>query len=247
MGIGANDGADGRTVVFQGVNVDKLKIPKHKYTLQILDGRGQWRDLGPIQVNGLHFGRSKNSSDLPGLNTLAVHHMKFRYERTSLVIEDMGSINGVYLRVLKPTELMDGMRFRLGNQIFEFHEVGPVEPSTPLVSDDGEEFCGRDFEPLAYLDLIRADGKPGLRFPITRQDPTVIGRDGPNTHLALPTDGAISGMHARIYRKEGTFYLEDLKSRNGTFIHVLGSAKIGSGDVILAGRVLFRVLDQLGG
>jgi pSer/pThr/pTyr-binding forkhead associated (FHA) protein len=54
-------------------------------------------------------------------------------------------------------------------------------------------------------------------------------------------------MHARVYRKEGQFVLEDLKSRNGTFIHVLGSAKVSSGDVLLAGQVLFRVVDHIGG
>ena len=33
---------------------------------------------------------------------------------------------------------------------------------------------------LAFLDLIRPDDKPGLRFPLTKPDQTVIGREGPN-------------------------------------------------------------------
>ena len=38
--------------------------------------------------------------------------------------------------------------------------------------------------------------------------------------------------------------LEDLQSRNGTFVHILGSRALRSGDVLLAGRVLFRVVDE---
>ena len=40
------------------------------------------------------------------------------------------------------------------------------------------------------------------------------------------------------------FVLDDMKSRNGTFVHILGSRPLRSGDVILAGRVLFRVVDS---
>jgi pSer/pThr/pTyr-binding forkhead associated (FHA) protein len=238
---------DGKTRFIGGVNIDNLKSPKYTYTLQILDNHGQWRDWGPIHASGLNVGRAKNSADFPGLGSMAVRHMKFRYEKAGLVVEDLGSINGVYVRLTRPVELIDGMRFRVGNQTVEFHQPEPFEPVPALVGEDGEEYCSRDVEPLAFLDLIRPNGQPGLRFPITRQDVTVIGREGPNTHIALSHDNSVSGMHARLYREDSRFLLEDLKSRNGTFIHVLGASKIGSGDVILAGLVLFRVVDHGGG
>lgn len=236
-----------KTQFLGGVDLDKLKIPKYTFTLQILDNQGQWRDWGPIHANGLNVGRAKTSAEFPGLSSMAVRHMKLRYDRTSLIVEDLGSINGVYLRVVQPTELSDGMRFRVGNQTIEFHEPGAFEPAVPLVGEDGEEYCSRDLEPLAFLDLIRPNGQPGLRFPITKPDATIIGREGPNTHIALTSDNSVSGMHARIYRKDGKFILEDLKSRNGTFVHVLGSTKVTSGDVLLAGLVLFRVVDHISG
>ncbi|WP_406695974.1 FHA domain-containing protein [Singulisphaera sp. Ch08] len=242
---GDSEEMEAKTQFLGGVDLDKLKIPKFTFTLQILDHQGQWRDWGPIHANGLNVGRAKTSAEFPGLSSMAVRHMKLRYDRTTLVVEDLGSINGVYLRVIQPTELSDGMRFRVGNQTIEFHEAPPFEPASPLVGEDGEEYCSRDLEPLAYLDLIRPNGQPGLRFPITRQDATILGREGPNTHIALTSDNSVSGMHARVYRKDGKFILEDLKSRNGTFVHVLGSAKVSSGDVLLAGLVLFRVIDHI--
>ena len=111
------------------------------------------------------------------------------------------------------------------------------------VAEDGEEFCSGDIASLAYLDLIRPNGKPGLRFPITQPDATVIGREGSAVHIALAGESSISGTHARIRRKDGQCFLEDLGSRNGTFVHLIGSSVLKSGDVLLAGRVLFRVVD----
>jgi len=243
-GTVADDDDDAKTRFVGGVDIDKLKIPKYTFTLQILDQHGQWRDWGPIHANGLNVGRAKNSAEFPGLSSMAVRHMKFRYEKSGLEVEDLGSINGVYLKVTKPVELCDGMRFRVGNQTIEFHAAGPFDPVPPTMGEDGEEYCSRDLEPLAFLDLIRPNGQPGLRFPITRPDVTIIGREGPTAHIALPSDNSVSGTHARVVRTDGKFFLEDMKSRNGTFVHVLGASKVAGGDVILAGLVLFRVHDH---
>jgi pSer/pThr/pTyr-binding forkhead associated (FHA) protein len=241
------DDDEGRTRFLGGVDLGKLKIPKHTFVLQILDVSGQWRDWGPIHAGGINVGRARQNADFPGLNTMAVKHMKLRYDRTGLVVEDLGSLNGVYLRITQPTPLEDGMRFRIGHQTIEFHEAGPYEMTPPLASDEGEEYCSRDLVPLAFLDMICPDGRPGLRFPITRSDPTIIGREGPSAHIALTGDQAVSGKHAQIRREDGRFLLEDLGSRNGTFVHILGAHALTSGDVLLAGRVLFRVVDQSAG
>jgi pSer/pThr/pTyr-binding forkhead associated (FHA) protein len=230
-----------------GVDLDKLKLPRHRYMLQILDGAAQWRDWGPLHAGGLNVGRARSSAEFPGLNTMAVRHMKFSYDRAGLMVEDLGSLNGVYLRVTQPVALSDGMQFRLGNQRIGFHQADAFDQVAPSVAEDGEEFCSGDLEALAYLELIRPNTKPGLRFPITQPDGTVIGREGPGIHIALTGDNSVSGTHARIWRKDGTFFLEDLGSRNGTFIHVIGSRVLKSGDVLLAGRVLFRVVDYYPG
>jgi pSer/pThr/pTyr-binding forkhead associated (FHA) protein len=235
---------DGKSRFMGGVDSAKVKIPKSTYTLQILDTSGPWRDWGPIHASGMNVGRAQNSADFPGLNTMAIKHMRFSYDNGGLVVEDLGSLNGICLKITQPVELIDGMRFRVGNQTIEFHHTDPFEPVPPRTAEDGEEYCSRDLEPLAYLDMIRPNGKPGLRFPITKLDTTVIGREGPNAHIALTSDSSVSASHAQIRREDGKFFLDDLKSRNGTFVHILGSHPVQSGDVILAGRVLFRVVDH---
>jgi hypothetical protein len=241
------DDDEGMTRGHEGLDLDKLKIPKFTYTLQILDSNGQWRDWEPIHANGKKVGRSKDNADFQGLGSMAVRHMKFRYERGNvLVVEDLGSLNGVYLRTTSPVELTEGQRFRVGNQVIEFHQAGPPVPVAPQTSEDGEEFCSRDLMPLGYLDLIRPDGRPGLRFPITRET-TVIGREGPSPQIALTGDTSVSATHAQVRRHGDSFVLEDLRSRNGTFIRIEGSCIVKTGDILLAGRVLFRVVDHAAG
>jgi pSer/pThr/pTyr-binding forkhead associated (FHA) protein len=229
------------------VDIDRLKLPKQRYSIQILDSHGEWRDWGPIPANGLNIGRAKNSADFPGLASMAVRHLRFGYDAGPLVVEDLGSLNGVYVRLAEPVELADGMRFRIGSQVIEFRRAEPFEPEPPLRSEDDEEFYCRDLEPLGYLDLIRPNGRPGLRFPITKQTPTIIGREGQGVDITLAGDKRVSALHAQIRLDDGRFVLDDMKSRNGTFVHVLGTRPLHSGDVILAGRVLFRVVDAASG
>lgn len=244
--LGGDDNDD-KTRFLGGVDIAKLRFPKIAYTLQIMDTAGRWHDWGAVHASGINVGRSKSSAEFPGLNSMAVKHMRLSYNKAGLLVEDLGSINGVYLRISKPVELIDGMRFRIGLQTLEFHQAEPFEPLAPIVGEDGEEFCSNDLGPLAFVDLIRPNGRPGLRIPLTRVDATIVGREGPQAHIMLAGDHSVSGVHAQVRHEQGQFFLEDLKSRNGTFIHVLGSAPLHPGDEILAGRVKFRVVNQAAG
>jgi pSer/pThr/pTyr-binding forkhead associated (FHA) protein len=171
--------------------------------------------------------------------------MRLHYEDSQLMVEDAGSLNGLYLRATRPVEVFDAMRFRIGNQVIEFRTADRFEPVEPLRSDDGEEFLSRDLEPLAYLDLIRPNGRPGISFPITAPDLTIIGREKKTeVSIALTGDTLVSGRHAGIVVRDGKFFLEDLKSTNGTYVKIQDSAPVTSGDEILAGQVLFRVIDE---
>lgn len=63
-----------------------------------------------------------------------------------------------------------------------------------------------------------------------------IGRDKSNK-IYLPYDKFISRNHALIKMKSGDCYLEDLESRNGTFI----DEERVKGEVFLENKKIFRV------
>ena len=70
--------------------------------------------------------------------------------------------------------------------------------------------------PIAYL-VTMVDGRPGPRWPIA--GPTFsIGRDFTN-HLPLTEDATVSRQHCVIHTVGASLWLEDLDSRNGTFVN----------------------------
>jgi FHA domain/Domain of unknown function (DUF4388) len=71
------------------------------------------------------------------------------------------------------------------------------------------------------------------------EDETTIGREDRNT-IPMP-HGSISGRHARIVRTPTGFTIEDLGSRNGTFINsepVTEKRPLSDGDIVRLGKVL---------
>jgi HD-GYP domain-containing protein (c-di-GMP phosphodiesterase class II) len=74
----------------------------------------------------------------------------------------------------------------------------------------------------------------GRRVPITNW-PATIGRD--NTNSIILDDERVSRFHARIKRRDRQFIIEDLNSRNGTYINGdrVSNSTLQSGDKIIIG------------
>jgi len=57
-------------------------------------------------------------------------------------------------------------------------------------------------------------------------------------------DAFTSGIHARLFRRNGTLWVEDLGSTNGTWVNAerIGAAvKLGKGDLLQVGGTVFEV------
>jgi serine phosphatase RsbU (regulator of sigma subunit) len=92
---------------------------------------------------------------------------------------------------------------------------------------------------MAFLELVR-QGIPATRYAIDR-DRAVIGR---NSDCDVPLDvAAVSRRHAAIVRDRDDFFVEDLESRNGTFLNderVVKRAPLRDGDQLLICGQTFR-------
>ena len=95
------------------------------------------------------------------------------------------------------------------------------------------------------LEIIQPGNNPNLKrggvIPI--QGGVTLGRKEDN--MVLLSDEYVSNHHARIYVKNTEYYLEDMKSTNGTTINsnkVLGKVLIKKGDSIKVGTAEFKVI-----
>ncbi len=72
---------------------------------------------------------------------------------------------------------------------------------------------------------------------------TAVGRDLSNTIVL--SDAAISGEHCLLSLRDGQWWLEDLGSRNGTYLNgvrVMRPLSVSPGDQIALGRIQFRLV-----
>jgi sigma-B regulation protein RsbU (phosphoserine phosphatase) len=85
---------------------------------------------------------------------------------------------------------------------------------------------------------------PGQEYVLDR-DVHVMGRH-PDCEIVLDV-GAVSRQHARILRQNGGFYVEDLKSRNGTFVNdklVEGQQQLKDRDEVKICDLVFQFCDN---
>lgn len=110
------------------------------------------------------------------------------------------------------------------------------EPPQPVVAAPAEEQSQRRLRTLAGS--LTPTGAENV-YPLIDLEYTV-GRDATNA-IAI-ADPSVSSKHARIYRTADGFALDDLNSRNGTFVNgerVTGTTLLKDNDVVRFGRVIF--------
>jgi pSer/pThr/pTyr-binding forkhead associated (FHA) protein len=81
----------------------------------------------------------------------------------------------------------------------------------------------------------------GAEFPLA--DELTVGRAG-GCGVLLAADTFVSQIHARVFRRDGDIYLEDLGSTNGTYLNkkkVTAPVVIRKGDKIQFGRTTMEV------
>jgi len=92
---------------------------------------------------------------------------------------------------------------------------------------------------LVVIESSSSGLKPGDTFAAGRE--TLIGRDS-RSDIRI-AGSFVSARHARIYSREGQYWLEDLNSTNGTFlngIQVNQPIVLAGGDRIKIGGVTFQ-------
>lgn len=96
---------------------------------------------------------------------------------------------------------------------------------------------GSSGAPAAKLIVIAQDGTPGRAYPV-RDGRIDIGRE--EGDVILQNDAYACPRHARVYWRNGHFWVQDLGSVNGVYARLNAPERLSNGDMVLIGLEVFR-------
>jgi hypothetical protein len=165
---------------------------------------------------------------------LSPRHASFTFGPNGLTVEDLGSLNGVYLRIAadSPQEVRDRSIFRIGQEIIRFERLTapPMKDGVELMGSPSAGIIGR-------ICLIIGRETNGNCYAIPAGG-LHLGRE--RGDILFPDDGYVSGLHCRLHEEAGRLMITDVGSSNGTFLRILAPATVPSGSMLLLGQQLFR-------
>lgn len=212
----------------------ELSAKKARASLVLIQPDGSEGQSFPLSDGRTEFGRDTGAL-FSGDAYLSPRHGEFRFEGDDLLVKDLDSLNGVYIRIERdaPVELFDGSVFRIGQEIVRYEA-----PQAPEAADDGTQLLGSPHQGyLGRLCLIIGRKTNGNCFPIPPEG-IHLGRE--RGEVVFPEDGYVSGLHCRVHAEAGHIFLTDVGSSNGTFVRVIDESVVPASTYLLMGQQLFR-------
>jgi pSer/pThr/pTyr-binding forkhead associated (FHA) protein len=202
--------------------------------LQVVRSDGLPGPVFAIDEDDAICGRTDGEIRFPDDLTVSPRHARFSLAGGALRVEDLGSVNGTFLRLREPRRVTVGEEVRVGRQLLRLE---------PLARPHHEE---QDVVPWGTADLgyryrlsqLLEGGGLGEIFPL-REGTNLVGREA--GEVVFPSDRYVSARHARIEVSGGEITLTDSGSSNGTFVKLTGAADLAIGDQLLIGGQLLRV------
>jgi pSer/pThr/pTyr-binding forkhead associated (FHA) protein len=187
------------------------------------------------------IGRENCDLTYPLDTLLSPRHATIVLRDGKVVLKDMNSQNGSFIRQRQDSELTPGDIFLLGRELFRFvtqglddafdrQPTGGTAMWTPPKLQKGPV--------TAKLEHIKLNGEVVAEFNLDKPE-TILGRTSGD--LVFKDDPYMSGTHARIVAQPGRFVLQDLRSRNGVYRRVRAETELTDGDEFFMGEQLFHV------
>ncbi len=206
----------------------------------------------PIVGDQTDIGRSEGDIVLPDDPYLSPRHARIvarpspagSAKPVQMRIVDLGSVNGVFVRVREQHPVAHGDLILIGQQVLRFETVSEIEGARGPAMQHGVLLFGSP-APVARARLAQrtVEGLTRDVFYLVR-DEFVLGREvGDRT---FGDDVFMSRRHAAVRRdptRDGgnAYVLQDFGSSNGTFVQIHGEQPLEDGDQFRIGHHLFRV------
>lgn len=190
------------------------------------------REVREIKTGAIVVGRESGDwiIDDPSLSP---RHAMLTVNGSTLKVNDLNSLNGVYQKVLEPTLLKGGEYLLIGTSYMRFEVVtAPDDFAVRMYVGPKDDY------PVATLTIILSGCRDGEVHPVNRL-PFSLGRESGD--LILSGDRFLSHRHCRLISLGSGIGIEDSGSTNGTFIKIREKSLLQHGDWLYMGRYLFKV------
>jgi pSer/pThr/pTyr-binding forkhead associated (FHA) protein len=165
-------------------------------------------------------------------------HAQISFKDGWMTVQDMQSLNGIYIRLQGETRLIDGDHFRIGQQLLRFDSLqSRISEMRPEI--DGTHQLGSPTSGLwGRLTRVMSCVEDLDQWTLTTPE-VYLGRD--RGTITFPEDVFVSGSHCRLRRDGLDARVSDLGSTNGTYVRIKEETALTSGDLLLLGQQLFRL------
>lgn len=182
------------------------------------------------------IGRIEGNLTCPSDVKMSRRHARLLHRDGRLLLSDMKSTNGTYLRLRTSHKLCWGDIILAGNEMLRFDEPSGAPAGGGQAADAtllfGQEVSGGEFN------LVDAHGKVLRTFPL-EDFPAVIGRG--QVEISFPNDTGLAERHAQVMQRGDGLYLEDLGSSRGNFLWIQKEIELKEGDQFLVGEQVFEI------
>lgn len=188
----------------------------------------------PIYPAGT-IGRDDADIELTEDETMSPCHLRISVRSDGTWLEDLDSLNGVFLKIKDKAVLRDNDIIRAGDRYFMYEFYAPER----FTEEFGTEFYAAPHRGERFrLIEILSGGRRG-RACMAPDGGIVVGRmEG---DFIFPEDKRMSDKHFTIRWTQRGGILVD-HSANGTFIQIHEPIRVEGGDIFFAGQHLFQII-----
>jgi pSer/pThr/pTyr-binding forkhead associated (FHA) protein len=165
-------------------------------------------------------------------------HLQLFARDGRLMVADVDSTNGVFLRIADDLTMADGDEVMVGEQRLRFRASWSATESAADDRQTSPVQMGPDpAGSPARLERVLRGGDIASITPIN--DELTVGRQ--TGDLRCPEDISLADPHARIIRQGDAYKIRDLDSDTGTFIRIHDQVGLVDGDCFAAGQTRIQV------
>ena len=194
----------------------------------------------PLVGDSTDIGRREGQVRIAEDAYLDARHMRIYRRGEQFFVRDLGSVNGVYVRLRAPHDLANGDLILVGLQVLRFDVVNDAEQGLGPATQNGTLLFGTPILPRHGRLCQRTVEGVDRNVYYLHRDETILGRE--QGDIVFTHDPFLSRRHVALRRtpSTGAFILDDLGSSNGTYVAIRRDLELNHGDHVRIGQHLFR-------